>query len=464
MATIDSILPLGGDVSKLALRQYLASREIATAQDYGAVMDGLVDDGPAITAALATAKAVFLKPGTYRIGTTVTVPAGALLLGSGFETVLVADDTSYPVITLVAGDAVVSSLRTKNGRAGIHFHPRDAHTWHNRVENVVVERALYGVYLDGFSASGFRCYWNTLQGVHVWQPLGHGVLLDKSPGGSDDDTPNANHFRDVHVFSNGQSIPGGSGFYIKQGNFMNVFADCEANMHPDAHSCVRVNGQSNAFINLYTESTGVVDNVYLEAGSSDTRLMSVFHVAAGSAVRDFSGGAYDAFRAGYPDLNSFQNARIRDLSVERLRYEVAFIETPGVHLIDASKTYYRVSAFAGEQTIELPHPAEVPGAVVTVKKSESTANRVIVQGHASHGIHPEGFPVSLEEQYDFVTLLSYGGGWAILNRGFPNPIGPWTLGSSAFSRSFNAGGATLNDVAVALNSLILDLKLRRVLR
>jgi len=80
-----------------------------------------------------------------------------------------------------------------------------------------------------------------------------------------------------------------------------------------------------------------------------------------------------------------------------------------------------------------------------------------------HGVHSEGYPALLSQQYDFVTLISFGGGWAILNRGFPNPIGPWTTHSTAFGRDFNADTATTWDCAVAINSLILDLKLRRIL-
>ncbi len=51
-----------------------------TPQQYGAIGDGIADDGPAFTAALAASREVEVPAGTYRIGTNVVAPNGSVLL------------------------------------------------------------------------------------------------------------------------------------------------------------------------------------------------------------------------------------------------------------------------------------------------------------------------------------------------------------------------------------------------
>ena len=62
MAQIDNILIPGQSVDKQKLRQYLASQEWATPQDFGAFGDGIADDTAAINQALDEARAVYLPP------------------------------------------------------------------------------------------------------------------------------------------------------------------------------------------------------------------------------------------------------------------------------------------------------------------------------------------------------------------------------------------------------------------
>lgn len=62
---------------------------VFNALDYGARGDGIVDDGPALKAALEAAApaggVVALPPGTYRIHETLLIPAGVTLRGAGHE-------------------------------------------------------------------------------------------------------------------------------------------------------------------------------------------------------------------------------------------------------------------------------------------------------------------------------------------------------------------------------------------
>ncbi|MBI3515666.1 MAG: hypothetical protein HY060_16650, partial [Proteobacteria bacterium] len=83
MSTIAEILVDGAPVDKTALRDYLARREVANAQDFGADPSGRTDGAPAIQAAIDTARgnAVYLPPGTYRIDTPLSYRAPAIVDG-----------------------------------------------------------------------------------------------------------------------------------------------------------------------------------------------------------------------------------------------------------------------------------------------------------------------------------------------------------------------------------------------
>ncbi len=482
MATIDQILVAGGDVSKLALRGYLAGREIGCAEDYGAIGDGVVDDAPALNAALAATGTVRLKPGVYRVAQSVELPAGAGLIGSGYATALVADADSHPVVTLTAGDATVRGLRLVGGSAGLKAAPRDGHVWHCRAENLVCEDNHVGVLLDGYSAEGYRLYWNHFQSISVIRPRLHGVLLDKTAGGSDDDTPNANKFRDLHVFSHGQPLNGGHGIYLKQANFMNALVDCEANVHTDAGACVRVgdNTQTNALINLYTESQAEIANVQLDPGSKDTKIINLFAASAGPAIYDLSGGNYHALNAGWPETYTLRRGRATDLTVERLRHDIGVIDTPGVHTLDLTRSLTLVSAFSGEVTVTLPIAFDAPGQLVILKKTDVSTNPVTVTV-AGGATGPDGGGIVLSKQYDHVAMVSNGSSWYVTARGYPQAIGGWT---SPTGPGFQRGGFAADwDVAVGfdydrntliavveqvktltrtLNAAILDLKTLRL--
>lgn len=56
---------------------------VANVKDYGAVGDGVNDDTSAIVAALAANVRIYIPEGRYRITSTITVPAGAVIQGDG---------------------------------------------------------------------------------------------------------------------------------------------------------------------------------------------------------------------------------------------------------------------------------------------------------------------------------------------------------------------------------------------
>ncbi|MEI8397245.1 MAG: glycosyl hydrolase family 28-related protein, partial [Rhodospirillaceae bacterium] len=95
MPRIDDILAAGTAVSKLDLRQYLSSREVANPADYGGVEGGVVDCAPAFEAALAANKAVFVPPGVWRIAAPIALGYGQSLFGVGDGSVIQAREQPF---------------------------------------------------------------------------------------------------------------------------------------------------------------------------------------------------------------------------------------------------------------------------------------------------------------------------------------------------------------------------------
>jgi hypothetical protein len=246
--------------------------------------------------------------------------------------------------------------------------------------------------------------------VLVEQPTLHGVHLIKSGAG---DTPNANRFYAVRVYS--KSAPTtGSGFYVEQGALNNSFVDCEANMNgPTAHSCFRVGaGASKTLIvNFLSESTNGVPNVKLEAGSTETAIMNLTATSDGPAIDDESGGDYDAVNAGYPDSNRLRKTVVTDLKATLMRYDTEFIDTPGTVALDLSHSVHIVNATSGAITVELPDASDAPGVEMTVKKVDNTANIVTITEDGGPG--PDGLELQLGGYNDFATVISNGASWYI---------------------------------------------------
>ena len=281
--------------------------------DFGAVGDGLTNDTLAIQKALAAHNHVFVPEGTFLISAPITVGARQALFGQGQRSVIKCSGTSFNAVEMTANQARVASLQIQNGNAGIKLYGRDAECTQNAVTDVVITGATTGLLLDGYTDSNKPCYWNNFTRVLIDRPGQHGVYLTKSGAG---DTPNANRFHMVRVYSHGAGTTG-CGFYVEYGAFNNAFTDCEANVNgPTAQACFRVGAHSNKslLVNLLTESTNGVPNVQLDAGSIETVICNLTSTSDGAAIYDLSGGAYDAVNAGYPYKNRLQKTSITDLN------------------------------------------------------------------------------------------------------------------------------------------------------
>ena len=407
---LSTYVPPGAGAVSRPVRDKLS--DSVSVKDFGAVGDGTVDDTVAIQAALTSAKAVYVPPGTYRISNTLTVAYGKTLVGAGQSSIIAGASGAFDLIHLPDGYATVARLRLENGRAGVRLFGRDGPCVQNTLTDLTLWEARYGLVLDGHDDPNRPCYWNHVERVLVARPAVHGVWLTRSGAG---DTPNANRFTGVRVYSLSAPIEG-SGFYVEQGKYNNAFVDCEANLSTMAEACFRVgaNTDKTLILNFYAESLGAVPNVQLDAGSKETAILNLLSMSAGPAIHDLSGGQYTAVNAGYPDKNRLQRSRVTQLTVESLRFDTDYVEpeSGGLVALDLSSSVYLVSAYGGDVEARLPAAGAANGHSVTIKRTDASAHVLTVTEDGGPG--PDGRRVALGNRYDFVTVVSNGANWWIV--------------------------------------------------
>lgn len=386
--------------------------DLVSIKDFGAVGDGLADDTLAIQQALAAHDAALIPAGTYLVTGTIVLAAGQSLIGLGQKSVIKCQSDSFNAVEIRANNCVIHNLRIEGGDAGIKIYGADAEATQNSVTDVQIIGSKTGILLDGYTDTNKPCYWNNFARVLIEQPLVHGVHLTKSGAG---DTPNANRFHAVRVYSKGAATSG-SGFYIEHGAVNNSFVDCEANVNgPTADSCFRAGAQASdtLVVNLLCESTNTVPNVKLDTGSTGTSLVNLSALSDGAAILDNSGGAYSAYNAGYPDKNTLAKTSASDIKAGLQRYDTEYIDTSGTVSLDLSHSVHFVSSFSGALTVELPAAGSANGAMMVVKKIDNSSNLVTVTESGATG--PDGRSYFLRTENDFVQMISNGAEWFVIS-------------------------------------------------
>ncbi len=387
--------------------------DLISVKDFGAVGDGVADDTLPIQQALAAHFNVFLPEGTYLITSPITLGFGQSLFGAGRASAIKCQSNLFNAIDVPASMTRIADLKIEGGKIAIALAGGVNECVQNSVADVTVVGCDTGIQLDGGASSSFPCYWNNFNRILIEQPEVQGVHLTKSGAG---DTPNANSFYAVRVYSKGAGTTG-SGFYIEDGGNMNRFVDCEANVNgPTATACFRLGANANktALVNLYTESTNTVPNVQLDAGSVETSIINLHAQSDGAAIFDNSGGNYDAYNAGSPDKNTLRKTTITDLKATLMRFDTEFINTAGTTLLDLSHSVHIVDATAGAITIELPLAANAVGVEMVIKKKDNTENIVTVS-ETGAGAGPDGSDLQLGGEGDYMTVLSNGAQWFIIS-------------------------------------------------
>lgn len=433
MARIDDILIPGAPVSKRDLRRYLAGREVATPVDHGGVGDGGVDCTTAIQQALDDTGSCFLPPGIWRITAPLVLRERQSLHGVGEASMLLAREQPFDPVALpgypsefdalwvIGSYNTVRDLRIVGGASAIKLFGRDAPCVKNIVSDLSIWDSRIGVTLDGWQDPDRPCYWNHLARVLIARPRIDGVLLTITPGDWQDpnsfgDTPNANKFHDVRVYSLAAPMTG-AGFHVSAGRFNNSFFDCEANLHPDGLACLRLGASCdhNLIVNFYAESLGALPAIDLHADARNTAIVNLFSATGGAPIWDPGGGRhYTAINAGADVENHLRSAHVRDLRIETLSLDSEFIdlEVPGLYQPDLKAAIYLVSAFTGPVEFRLPRAAEAMGRTVRVKKTGTGPHAVTITEEGGPG--PDGTALVLANRHDSAALVSNGASWWVV--------------------------------------------------
>jgi len=378
-------------------------------KDFGAKGDGLTDDTLAIQKAIAAHSSIYVPPGTYLISQPLVLGSNQTLVGAG-QSATIKANTLVNILEIVASYVTVQNLRLEGGQVGIKLFGRDAPCVNVTVSDVTVWQAKTGILLDGYTDTNRPTYWNNFDRVTVLQPAVNGIHLACSGAG---DTPNANRFHECRVYSLGATMSG-HGLYVEKGAFNNSFIDFEANVHPTALACVRVGAGSNKtlFVNLYTESSNEVPNIQLDLGSIETAIYNLLSMSNGAAIYDLSGGQYTAYNAGFPYKNRLQRSSVTDMTAKLQRFDTEYIDTYGTVTLDLSHSVHLVSSFGGALTVNLPNAGDAPGAMMVIKKIDSSKNVITVKETGGNG--PDGSDAYLGSENDYIQLLSNGAEWFVI--------------------------------------------------
>ena len=149
-------------------------RDTVSVKDFGAIGDGVADDAAAITAAIATGKAVYLPTGTYNVLTTIVIPTQAMIFGDGkVKTKILAGTIGMTVMasTTVVRNACIRDFTIEpaslSGYGGIGLLVDSFAQCH--IENIQINgfrNGSTGIGIKFLNTYG-GCYFNNLINLHL---------------------------------------------------------------------------------------------------------------------------------------------------------------------------------------------------------------------------------------------------------------------------------------------------------
>lgn len=417
------------------IEQRYNSIENASVVDYGAIGDGTTDDTQAFIDALADNNgSVFVPAGEYYLTSEIELDDYQMLYGAGDEsrlkfrvdafsksTLPTSYQTSYNGVVFKGSYATLKDLAIVGGNKAIVMRGENKEAVSNLVQNVRVWDAVIGICVDGGDDTNYPTYWNRIHHLLIERPRDMGVYLKHDTGG---DSPNANYFSSVRVYSHGQAMSNDKiGFNIDSGRYGNSFVDCEANLHSGATACMRfgdVTGQ-NYVMNFTAECLGGASGIWMDTGSGagadgPMSFINYFHVTAGASILDTDGNKnYIAINAGFPDRVHLPQTRATDIIIEQLNMESRFYDVNPA--ADTSPTaddpVQLLSSFNGAFNFDLPDPADASGRIYFIKKLDSSENVITVRRSDDTGSGPDNRNFQLVKENDYLIVYSNGAEWSI---------------------------------------------------
>lgn len=401
--------------------------------NYGAAGNGTTDDTQAFKDALAELDAVFVPAGTYKLTDDLILGEGQMLFGVGDSSVLqfrssalnkagaATYNAAHDGLVFNGSYITVADLTIVGANNAIHLVHDDEPVVANMVRNVNIWDAVNGIVLDGGTNTNYPCYWNEFHNVRVLRPRDNGVKLFRTGAG---DTPNANKFRHVRVYSLGTAMVNDRyGFNVEDGRYANAFVDCEANLATNAVACMYFGADTggNYVVNFVAECLGGANGIALHADAGQDAnggamlFSNYFHTTAGSSIYDPGGNKrYYAFFAGFPDRFRLGQTVITKAKIEELLPESEFIDESTDQTLPDAKTVILLSSNGGAYNFDLPDPADAVGRLLFIAKIDTTDNEITIRREDDTNSGPGNYNYKLVKENDFIITYSNGAEWFIL--------------------------------------------------
>ena len=401
-------------------------------KNFGATGNGTTDDTAAFQQALSELRAVFVPEGTYKLTAPLVLTENQFLFGNGAASVLqfrtgaldkngaASYNAAYNGLVLNGSYITVADLTIVGSNKAVLLKHTTSPVVANTVRGLDIWDAVTGIELDGGTDTNYPAYWNEFNAIRILRPRDVGVKLHVSGAG---DSPNANKFRHVRVYSLGAAMVNDKyGFWIKDGKYGNALVDCEANIHSSGNACLMLGDGSggNWITNFVAESNGPANGIQMtglagtDVGAGANIITNYFHTTAGSSIYNPAGtGVYYTLFGGFPDRARLPRTRITELVVENFLLESVFTDTSGTVALPTGAAVHLLSSFGGALNFDLPAPGDAAGKMLFIAKIDNSENHVTIRRDDDANSGPGNTNYILSKENDYIITFSNGAEWFI---------------------------------------------------
>lgn len=401
-------------------------------KNFGATGNGTTDDTAAFQQALSELRAVFVPEGTYKLTAPLVLTDNQFLFGNGAASVLqfrlgaldkdgvASYNTAINGLVLNGSYITVADLTIVGSNKAILLTHDASPVVSNQIRGIDIWDAVVGIELDGGSDTNYPVYWNDFNSIRILRPRDVGVKLHTSGAG---DSPNANKFRHVRVYSLGALMVNDRyGFWMEDGKYGNAFVDCEANLNPNAVSCFHFgnNTGGNWIINFVAEALGPTSGISMDGsagtdpGAGANYITNYFHTTAGASIYNPAGtGVYYTVFGGFPDVCRLPRTRINELVAQKFLLESTFTDTSGTANLPTGSSVHLLSSFSGALNFDLPAPSDASGQFLMIAKIDNSENHITIRQQNNAASGPGNTNYVLSKENDYLITFSNGAEWFI---------------------------------------------------